>query len=97
MNEEQVKELLERYDDLRELVVRVNANMNQINEVGDLLHKKENDLETKLADLSRKIAAVEKTAGGLMNANPRHGFHIGMASPSLKFNIAQVRFDFSAF
>ena len=33
MNEEQVKELLERYDDLRELVVRVNANMNQINEV----------------------------------------------------------------
>ena len=40
MNEEQVKELLERYDDLRELVVRVNANMNQINEVGDLLHKK---------------------------------------------------------
>ena len=69
MNEEQVKELLERYDDIRELVVRVNANMNQINEVGDLLHKKENDLETKLADLSRKIAAVEKTAGGLMNAN----------------------------
>ena len=40
MNEEQVRELLERYDDLRELVVRVNANMNQINEVGDLLHKK---------------------------------------------------------
>lgn len=69
MNEEQVKELLERYDDLRELVVRVNANMNQINEVGDLIHKKESDLETKLADLSGKIAAAEKTANGLINGN----------------------------
>lgn len=54
MNERQIQELLESYDRMRELMVRVNANMTRVNAVFDHIQVKESELEDKLVLLEKK-------------------------------------------
>ena len=59
MNEDQVKELLQRYDNIRELMTRMNADMLQIKSAFSKLEKKRNSIESQISKLEKQKGEAE--------------------------------------
>ena len=62
LNGEQAKELLQQYDDLRELMFRMSADMNQVKSKYEALKKKGDQLDDKMSGIEARIENVARNA-----------------------------------